>query len=442
MTEILVVGLPGPTHNYGGLSYGNEASMENEAETSNPQKAALQSLAKMKFLNDLGVKCVVMPIQERPFFPILRRIGFEGSKEILLDQAKKKAPWIFKYISSSAFMWTANAATVSPSIDTSTRKVQFTAANLQNGLHRFIESETTSQNLKRIFSNPVFFEHHSPLPNHSHFADEGAANHLRFSKFQLGADTPGIHVFVYGVNPETDREVKPQKYPARQSKLASEAIARQHKLFDKQVLFVQQSPKAIDAGAFHNDVISMGHLNLFIYHEYAFQNPNKFLKNLENKVSSYCDTNLNSIKVLESELPLEDAISSYFFNSQIINQPDGSFILIAPSNCLEVPKAKAYIEEMISRSDNPLASVHYMDLKQSMKNGGGPACLRLRAVVNNNEYSAINQNFILNETLYQSLVSFVKRFYRDELKPNDIFDPQLWKEEEAAREELKNLLKY
>jgi len=196
MNEDNLDGLPGPTYTQSGLSYGNEASIANQNMVSNPQKAALQSLAKMKFMMNLGVGQIVMPPQERPLVEPLREIGFEGGRETILNEAKRRAPWIFPYISSSACMWTANAATVTPSIDTG-NKVHFTPANLISKFHRSIEAKSTSQLLKAIFPNPVFFEHHDPLPSHPLFADEGAANHLRFCERNL---KPGIHLFIYGAS--------------------------------------------------------------------------------------------------------------------------------------------------------------------------------------------------------------------------------------------------
>ncbi len=437
MNEDNLDGLPGPTYTQSGLSYGNEASIANQNMVSNPQKAALQSLAKMKFMMNLGVGQIVMPPQERPLVEPLREIGFEGGRETILNEAKRRAPWIFPYISSSACMWTANAATVTPSIDTG-NKVHFTPANLISKFHRSIEAKSTSQLLKAIFPNPVFFEHHDPLPSHPLFADEGAANHLRFCERNL---KPGIHLFIYGHDPEDEGENKPKKYPARQSLQASLAIARKHKIFEKQVLFAKQNAYAIDSGVFHNDVISMAHFNYLFYHEKAFDNPKKLLEDLNKKMNDYCDTSLRAIEVTEEEVHLEDAVKSYLFNSQIISLPDGSMTLIAPSECLEIESTKQFLSNLSARSDNPINDVHFIDLKQSMKNGGGPACLRLRVPLNQNEVNAMNQGARLTESLYNELVNWVKSHYRDRLTPLDLLDPNLWDESERALDEISQILK-
>lgn len=389
--EVNFDGLPGPTHNYSGLSYGNEASTGSQDEVSNPQKAVLQSLAKCKFLKDLGLKQGFLPPHERPHIPTLKKMGFQGTRKAILDDARRKAPWIFKYIMSSAPMWAANSATVSPSIDSITKHVHFTPANLVSKFHRSIEAETTSRVLKKIFPNPVFFEHHDPLLDHPLFGDEGAANHIRFGR---AYHTPGVHLFTYGVDVESPNESKPSKYPARQTLQASQAINEQHKIFPKQSVIAKQSYFAIDKGVFHNDVISMGNLNLFITHEYAFEFQDQTIKELQEKVRAYCDTELQVITAKNQDLPIADAIKSYIFNSQIVSLPDGSMTLIAPSDCLEVPTALEFLKDLSARSDNPINDIHYIDLKQSMKNGGGPACLRLQVILNENELKETLQSVL------------------------------------------------
>lgn len=437
-TEVNFDGLPGPTHNYAGLSYGNEASTNNESQTSNPQKAVLQSLAKAKFMHDLGLKQGILPPHERPHIPTLKAIGFQGTRKAILEEAKRKAPWIFKYIMSSAPMWAANAATITPSIDTASKRLQVTAANLNSKFHRSIESDTTSLILKRIFANPVFFEHHTPLFNHPLFGDEGAANHIRFCK---AYHLPGVHLFFYGEDKENPNEGKPTKYPARQTRQASQAICEQHKIFSKQTVIAKQSYFAIDRGVFHNDVISMGNQNLYIAHEYAFESPEKTIPELKEKVKTYCDTDLNIIQVSNNEVPIKDAVQSFLFNSQIVTLPDGSMRLIAPSDCLEVKSAESFLKDLAARSDNPITEIHYMDLKQSMKNGGGPACLRLQAILNDNELKETLPSIWLNETLYTTLVAWAKKHYRDQLNPQDLWDPNLWDESERALDELTQILK-
>jgi succinylarginine dihydrolase len=435
--EINFDGLIGPTHNYSGLSWGNEASFEYEKTVSNPMGAALQGLQKMKFLMDMGLKQAILPPHERPFIPLLKQIGFNGTDEAVIEGAKRYAPWIFRYAASASAMWTANAASVTPSIDSALKKVQFTPANLHSKLHRSLEAATTGRILKKIFSNPVFFEHHDPLPSHDYFADEGAANHIRFAKSHAN---PGVHLFVYGNSRITDEEIVPQKYPARQSKEASVAIAELHKIYPKQIVIAQQNPKAIDAGVFHNDVISTGNENVYLVHEESFIETPKVLAELKAKLESEGDTTLMPLIVKSSRIPLEMAVKSYLFNSQILSLPDGRMTLIAPTECQEIPEVAAYLKELSQDPKNPIEEVHFLNLRQSMQNGGGPACLRLRVVLNETEMAEMHPGILLTPTLYDELVGWVKRHYRDRLHPNDLSDPSLVFETQRALSELTEIL--
>ena len=84
-------GLVGPTHNYGGLSFGNVASLNNQAQASNPKAAAKQGLVKMKALADMGFVQGVLAPHERPHMPTLKSLGFTGTDaQIWLKQPKKR----------------------------------------------------------------------------------------------------------------------------------------------------------------------------------------------------------------------------------------------------------------------------------------------------------------------------------------------------------------
>ncbi|MGL0879025.1 N-succinylarginine dihydrolase, partial [Klebsiella pneumoniae] len=85
-------GLVGPTHHYAGLSVGNEASQNNRDGLSNPKKAALQGLYKMKALADRGF---VQGIQPPPPRPKKRHRGEDGLKrrdDPVIQQADHAAP--------------------------------------------------------------------------------------------------------------------------------------------------------------------------------------------------------------------------------------------------------------------------------------------------------------------------------------------------------------
>lgn len=425
-------GLVGPTHNYAGLSWGNVASKSNVNAESNPKQAALQGLAKMKALADRGYMQGVLPPHERPHLPTLRALGFDGSDEQILQAAAKQTPAILAAVSSASTMWTANAATVSPSADTADHRVHFTPANLSAKFHRSIEHEVTGRALKAIFRDEQYFVHHSALPSVSHFGDEGAANHTRLCSHY---GEPGVELFVYGQHAFNQQAPAPLKYPARQTLEASQSIARLHGLSSRNTVFAQQNPAAIDAGVFHNDVIAVGNGNCLFYHELAFLDEARVLAEIRERLRG---GELEAINVTAAQVPLEDAVSSYLFNSQLLNSSDG-MLLVVPGECREVVSVSRYLDELVV-SDGPITSVEVMDVKQSMRNGGGPACLRLRVVLNDEERHAINQGAVLTDELYARLTTWVETHYRDRLVQQDLADPKLLNEVRQALDELTGIL--
>ncbi|AMQ88550.1 N-succinylarginine dihydrolase [Marinobacter sp. LQ44] len=425
-------GLVGPTHNYAGLSWGNVASKSNVNSVANPREAALQGLAKMKQLADRGYVQGVLPPHERPHLPTLRALGFTGNDRQVLEQAASTDPSILAAVSSASAMWTANAATVSPSADTKDHRVHFTPANLSAKFHRSIEHRVTGRALKAIFTDESYFAHHPALPSVSHFGDEGAANHTRLCS-RYGE--PGVELFVYGQIAFNEQAPAPVKYPARQTLEASRAIARLHGLSDRHAVFAQQNPAAIDAGVFHNDVIAVGNGNCLFYHELAFLEEDRVLAELSDRLTGAA---LEAVRVSANEVPIEDAVASYLFNSQLLNTPDG-MLLAVPGECREVPSVSRYLDQLV-KGDGPITSAEVFDVKQSMRNGGGPACLRLRVVLNDEELHAINRGVILTDALYDRLVTWVNAHYRSELDQQDLADPMLLEEVRKALDELTGIL--
>lgn len=434
--EVNFDGIVGPTHNYSGLSYGNIASQLNQYSVSNPREAALQGLEKMKFLADCDILQAVLPPHERPHLPTLKKLGFLGSNRDILTAALHQAPEVLIAVSSAAAMWTANAATICPSSDSGDNLLHMTPANLFSKFHRSIEDMATGRFLRKIFSNPRFFMHHSPLPGVS-FTDEGAANHTRFCNTY---GSPGVHFFVFGRYALQTNLFAPQTFPARQTFEASQAIARLHKINSQQVVFAQQHPLAIDAGAFHNDVVSVGNCNVFFFHELAFLNKEKLIEEIQEKVLKTCNCKMIFIEVKNHEIPLEQAVGTYLFNSQLINLTQGKMALIAPIECQENNHVRSYLETLINSGTTPIKHVHYLNLRQSMRNGGGPACLRLRIVLNKNELSAALPSVFFKDDLYIKLTKWIKKHYRDSLHPKELADPQLTKEVLDALDELTQIL--
>ena len=434
--EVNFDGLVGPIHNYGGLSYGNVASQSNSQQGSSPREAARQGLAKMKALADMGFKQGVLAPQERPDVAALRRLGFSGSDAEVIQRAAKDAMPLLVASCSASSMWVANAATVSPSADTADGRVHFTAANLNCKYHRSIEHPTTSRVLGAMFNNEKHFAHHAALPAVAQFGDEGAANHTRFCR---AYGDPGVEFFVYGRSAFDSRYPAPQKYPARQTLEASQAVARLHGLSDGGVVYAQQNPAVIDQGVFHNDVISVGNGEVLFYHEDAFLETDAVLGQLRAKLANK-GGHFQAICVPRAAVAVEDAVRSYLFNSQLLSRDDGSMLLVVPEECRNNERVWAYLGQLTSQG-GPVREVKVFDLKQSMQNGGGPACLRLRVALKESELAAVNQGVIMTAPLYDTLVQWVDKHYRDRLGEADLADPQLLVECRTALDELTQILK-
>lgn len=432
--ELNFDGLVGPSHHYGGVSFGNIASEEHEGEASNPRQAALQGLDKMRALFDLGIPQAVFPPHMRPELDLARRLGFEGSDEQVLGRIAREQPLLLAACASASSMWTANAATVCPSADSNDQRVHFTPANLQNKIHRSIEPPTTARILKAIFSDDRFV-HHSPLPSTAALGDEGAANHTRFAP-QVGA--PGAHLFVFGESAAEPWGPKPKVFPARQTKEASEAIGRLHRIPRERVLLLQQNPEVIDQGVFHNDVISVGHADVFFHHELAFLDPDAVDK-VKALYSQTTGQTLRAIEVPASAVPIGTVVGTYLFNSQLVTRPDGQIALVAPKECEESDRVREYIAALVE-GDSPIDEVHFVELRQSMQGGGGPACLRLRVELTDDEAKAIAPGVVFSEDLHDRLVTWVSKHYRSSVRPKDLADPALMKETQTALDELTTLL--
>ncbi|HEX9278727.1 MAG TPA: N-succinylarginine dihydrolase [Casimicrobiaceae bacterium] len=431
--EVNFDGLPGPTHNYSGLAIGNLASERNKSLVANPRQAALQGLAKMKALADRGFGQAVLPPHERPDIAALRALGFAGSDRDVLATAARQAPQLLAACSSAAAMWVANAATVSPSADTADGRVHFTPANLVAHFHRSLEAATTTRVLRAIFADEQRFAVHDPLPPAQQLADEGAANHTRFA---AADNASGVELFVYGRVAFDAEAPAPRRFPARQTREASEAVARRHALAAGRRLFAQQHPDAIDFGVFHNDVIAVGSGSVLFCHERAFVGQDALLQALADRIGAA----FAAIVVSEREVSLERAVATYLFNSQLLPRREGGMLLVAPAECRSDAAVGALLERLISGT-GPIREVLTFDLKQSMQNGGGPACLRLRVALTPAERSAIRARIWLDAALHAELIAWVQRHYRDRLAPTDLADPALLDEGRRALDELSQLLR-
>ena len=426
-------GLVGPTHNYSGLSPGNLAATSHAMQRSNPRAAALQGLAKMKALADLGFVQGVLPPHERPDVSALRALGFSGDDAAVIGRAGKEAPNLLSACSSAAAMWVANAATVSPSADTGDGRVHFTPANLASSFHRTLEAPTTSRILRAIFADPAHFAHHAALPGAPQLADEGAANHTRLCGEY--AD-PGVELFVYGRDGSDASRPGPRRYPARQTLTASQAVARLHGLAPQRCVFAQQNPDAIDAGVFHNDVIAVGNRDVLFCHEQAFADGAQTIAAVQRALG---DVALRTIVAPAAQVSLADAVETYLFNSQLLSLPDGRMLLVAPAECRSHPRVGPYLDALIA-GGGPICEVLTFDLRQSMHNGGGPACLRLRVVLGAAAQAAVVPGVWMDDRLHAQQAAWVATHYRDRLLPADLADPALQQESRTALDRLTQLL--
>ncbi len=422
-------GLVGPTHNFAGLSPGNLASTANAGAVSNPRAAVLEGLEKMARVAALGLPQFVLPPHERPDMAFLRALGFGGSDGEVLAAAWREVPEFLGAATSASSMWAANAATVTPSADAADGRVHLTAANLLTNLHRGLEPEQTARALRRLLPDEARFAVHDALPRAPHFGDEGAANHVRLK----GEGATGVNLFVYG---RDAYEPWTAVHPARQTRQAFEAVARRHGT--ARAVFARQARRAIEGGAFHNDVVCVGAGACLFFHEAAFEDAPALRRDIAAAAQGLFTPEF--VEVSEAELPLADAVKSYLFNSMLV-RPAGAdrLTLVAPIDVAETPAAKTVVDRLLA-SNGPIGAVDYVDVRQSMRNGGGPACLRLRIELTAEELAAANSAQRFDAGLHAKLADWAGRRYRDRLAPADLADPALLDESRAALDELTGLL--
>ena len=404
LREINFDGIVGPSHNYAGLSLGNLASTRNAGDVSQPRAAALQGLEKMRANLALGVVQGIFVPHPRPDRAWLADLGttIENADAVLAANAM-----------SASAMWAANAATVSPAPDTADGRCHLTVANLRTMPHRSHEWPATLAQLELAFGNDAFAVH-DPVP--PAFGDEGAANHMRLAKSHGEA---GVEVFVYGVAGGA--------FPARQHLEASKSIARRHGLDPDRVVFAEQSEEAIAAGAFHNDVVAVANERVLFAHELAFADKAGLLAALESKVDGF-----EYVEVPASEVPLADAVRSYLFNAQLVTPPDGQPTLIVPNEARETPSVWRWIEQHIA-GNGPIRRVEVVDVRQSMANGGGPACLRLRVVA---DPATVDPRFIVDEGKLDRLADVIGRTWPEQIHHSELQQPALIADIEGARRAL------
>lgn len=408
LKEINFDGIIGPSHNYAGLSLGNIASASHRGQTSHPREAALQGLAKMRGNMARGLPQGFLLPLPRPNGVLGDALALDGTE----DPALRAAPW------SASAMWTANAATVSPAPDTRDGRCHLTPANLITMLHRAQEWQDTKAQLDIVFGDAKHFAVHDAVP--PTFGDEGAANHMRLCESH---GEEGVEVFVYG---------KPGgKFPARQHEQASRAVARMHGLAPARTVFIEQNPGAIEAGAFHNDVVAVANERVLFTHARAFADPQGAYAAIREAFPA-----LELVEVPEEAVSLEEAIRTYLFNAQLLTLPDGTMALVVPSECRESTSVWAFCEKMTA-SNGPIRQVIPVDVRQSMANGGGPACLRLRVVA---DPATVDPRFLLDEAKAEQIEAVIAEHWPEAIEPAQLGTDALSEQVRAARGALLDAL--
>ncbi|WP_394728498.1 N-succinylarginine dihydrolase [Altererythrobacter sp. GH1-8] len=393
LVEVNFDGIVGPSHNYAGLSLGNVASAKHQGQTSYPRAAALQGLAKMRGnLARFGHQGFLLPLP-RPNTDLLDQLG-PGAQD---------NPALLAAAYSASSMWTANAATVSPAPDTADGRCHLTPANLVTMLHRAQEWPDTKRMLDLAFADSAHFTVHDPVP--PTFGDEGAANHMRLC---ASHDDSGVEVFVYG---RSLAERGGGKFPARQHIEASRAVARLHGLDPARTVFIEQNPVAIDAGAFHNDVVAVANGDTIFAHELAFADRQGAYDAMRKAFPA-----LQVVEVPDSAVSLADAITSYLFNAQLVTRPVGGMALVVPEECRENARVWSYLEGMLA-GNGPIREVVPVDVRESMANGGGPACLRLRVVC---DPATVDPRFLLTEAKADAMEAIIAREWPEQIDPADL----------------------
>jgi len=414
LREINFDGIVGPSHNFAGLSLGNLAATRNAGMDSYPREAALQGIAKMRLCLELGLAQGILLPHDRPAAGWLARLG--ATMTTAEAGATAETGLAANAFSASA-MWAANAATVSPAPDCGDGRCHLTAANLMTMPHRSLEWPGTLAQLRLAFADNRAFAVHAPVP--VPFGDEGAANHMRLCE---SPDAPGIEVFVYG----GDGAENHGPFPARQHREASAAVARLHGLAPDRVILARQSSAAIAAGAFHNDVVAVANGPVLFAHEQAFADPATLYAALRAKM------NVDIIEVPASAVSLDDAIASYLFNAQLVDLPEDGMALILPTEARENRRVWAWLEQLLA-TNGPVRALYPVALRQSMANGGGPACLRLRVVA---DPATVDPRFLVDAARLDLIGEIVERHWPRRIAPGDLASPDLWQAVQAARRAL------
>jgi succinylarginine dihydrolase len=162
--------------------------------------------------------------------------------------------------------------------------------------------------------------------------------------------------------------------------------------------------------------VAVANEQLLFTHEQAFADKDAFYADL--RAALPC---VDIIEVPASAVSLSDAIKSYLFNAQLVTLPDGGMALILPTEARDTPSVWTWLEQMIA-SNGPIRQLVPVDVRQSMANGGGPACLRLRVVA---DPADIDPRFLVDEAELDGIATIVSQYWPESIAPQDLSDTRL-----------------
>jgi succinylarginine dihydrolase len=239
-----------------------------------------------------------------------------------------------------------------------------------------------------------------------------------------GHGSPGVEIFVYGLSGG--------RFPARQHLDASKAIARKHRLDPARTLFIRQSDTAIQGGAFHNDVVAVANERVLFTHETAFEDREGAHAQIR---AAFPEVEI--VEVPASAVSLPEAIKSYLFNAQLVSLPgDGGMGLVLPTEARETKPVWDWLEAHVA-GNGPIRRLLPVDVRQSMANGGGPACLRLRVVA---DPARVDPRFLADAAKLDRIAEVVAKHWPETIAPGDLASAALVAEVRKARAALLDAL--
>ena len=148
----------------------------------------------------------------------------------------------------------------------------------------------------------------------------------------------------------------------------------------------------------------------------------------------------SALVIRDDELPLADAVGTYLFNSQLLPLRRRS---LAARRAGGMPRASRSVAPArpARRDGSPIAEVLTFDLRQSMRNGGGPACLRLRVPLTDDDRRAMRGERVPRCRARCGARRLDPPALSRPARPADLRDPALLDESRRALDELTGLLR-